>query len=118
MIKIVNKIIFCFFVMLNSKEFCVAIDAGCTSVSVLIKEKGMSLGTDKDVVRKVNSRDRGIRPADFIVIKDSVCPSVLLELDFLSNKHSEELIVQEQYREKLAQILSDGIIDYKKYLKS
>jgi N-acetylmuramoyl-L-alanine amidase len=57
--------------------------------------------------------DRGIKQANFHVLRGTQSPAVLVELDFLSNPQAEELLAKPSYREKLARLLAKAIKSYR-----
>jgi N-acetylmuramoyl-L-alanine amidase len=56
--------------------------------------------------------NRGVRKAPFVVLIGANMPSVLAEISFLSNAHSEHLLRESSYREQIAKALFRGIEDY------
>lgn len=54
-------------------------------------------------------KDRGVRQANFYVLRNDYMPAVLVECGFLSNKSEEKLLRQPQHREKLAEGVFRGI---------
>jgi N-acetylmuramoyl-L-alanine amidase len=61
-------------------------------------------------------RDRGIKKAPFVVLIGANMPSVLAEISFLTNPKDEHLLRRPDYREKIAEALYEGILDYLKTL--
>jgi N-acetylmuramoyl-L-alanine amidase len=61
-------------------------------------------------------RDRGIKKAPFVVLIGANMPSVLAEISFLTNPKDEKLLRRPDYREKIAEALYEGILDYLKTL--
>lgn len=61
---------------------------------------------------KESSRICQALKGDYYVLNNSEIPSVLVECGFLSNKKDEELLLSEQYREKLAIEIFKGAVDY------
>lgn len=57
--------------------------------------------------------DRGIRRARFYVIRNAECPAVLVECGFLSNRREAERIMDEAYRDQLAEGIARGILTYR-----
>jgi len=57
-------------------------------------------------------RDRGIRKADFYVLRKTTMPSVLVELGFISNKDDAMKLASLSVRRKLARAIARGIIDF------
>ncbi len=58
------------------------------------------------------SRDRGVRKAPFLVLVGAAMPSVLTEIDFLSNARGERLLKRPDYRQKIAEALYAGLAQY------
>ncbi len=61
---------------------------------------------------KVKGVDRGLRRARFVVIKNTPCPSALVECGFVSNGGEESRLLIDGHRETIAQAISKGILDY------
>ncbi|HAU32052.1 MAG: N-acetylmuramoyl-L-alanine amidase [Desulfotomaculum sp. 46_296] len=53
--------------------------------------------------------DKGVRQADFVVIRETIMPAVLIEAAFLSNPIEEKLMTMEEFRESIARALVNGI---------
>lgn len=53
--------------------------------------------------------NRGIKSANFYVIKHTHCPSSLIELGFITNYEEERLLASDEYQEKLAQAIVAAI---------
>lgn len=58
------------------------------------------------------TRDRGVRKAPFIVLIGAQMPSILTEVGFLSNTREEGLLKKPDYRQKIAESLLRGILQY------
>jgi len=58
------------------------------------------------------TKDRGLKQANFYVLKWVSAPSVLIELGFLSNPDEVKTLVREEYQLKLAKAIAMGIRDY------
>jgi N-acetylmuramoyl-L-alanine amidase len=56
--------------------------------------------------------NRGVRKAPFVVLIGASMPSILTEISFLSNSHSERLLKSPSYREQIAKALFNGIENY------
>ena len=64
--------------------------------------------------RKSNGqvRDRGVRQAPFVVLIGATMPSILAEIGFVSNPHDERLLRRSDQREKIAEALYKGVLQY------
>jgi N-acetylmuramoyl-L-alanine amidase len=56
--------------------------------------------------------NRGVRQAPFVVLIGANMPSILTEISFLSNAHSERLLKSSAYREQIAKALFNGVEVY------
>lgn len=57
----------------------------------------------------------GVRGAPFAVLKGAVMPAVLVEIGYISNKGGEKKLRNSAYREKMAQSLARGILNFRQY---
>ncbi len=55
---------------------------------------------------------RGIKRADFVVLRGSLMPAVLVELGFLTHSRERRLLQQKNYQTRLAKAISQGILDF------
>ena len=76
--------------------------------------KGSQLASliQKQIVKTVGTKDRGIRTEDFSVLKNVKAPSVLVELGYISNVNEEYILGQSEYQQKFAQAIAEAIIKY------
>ncbi len=65
-----------------------------------------------------NVKDRGVRKAPFVVLIGADMPSVLAEISFLSNPADEKLLKKPEYRQKIADGLYQGVVNYLQSLNS
>ncbi len=56
--------------------------------------------------------NRGVKTANFYVIKHSSMPATLLELAFITNPREERLLADADYQQKLAQAIARGVARY------
>ncbi|MCB9377329.1 MAG: N-acetylmuramoyl-L-alanine amidase [Holophagales bacterium] len=56
--------------------------------------------------------DRGVRSAPFLVLVDTEMPAVLAEVSCLSNVEEARLLARDDYRDRLARALAEGIQAY------
>jgi N-acetylmuramoyl-L-alanine amidase len=58
------------------------------------------------------SRDRGVRKAPFVVLIGASMPSVLAEIGFVTNPKDESMFRKQDYRQKVAEGLYQGLARY------
>jgi N-acetylmuramoyl-L-alanine amidase len=71
---------------------------------------GYCLQRELSRIHSVN--DRGLRCGRFLVLESTRCPAALVECGFLTGNHEGQRIANEQYRQKIAQAICDGICAY------
>lgn len=59
------------------------------------------------------SCDRGVKQANFYVLRGAFMPSVLIEMGFISNAVEESFLVNRQYQERLARTIYEGLKSFK-----
>ncbi|WP_234987364.1 N-acetylmuramoyl-L-alanine amidase [Halolactibacillus halophilus] len=64
------------------------------------------------LLTETSANDRGVASGNYSVLRNNRRPSLLLELGFLSNQTEEQQIKQTSYHEKLAEAITNGLIDY------
>ena len=57
-------------------------------------------------------RDRGVKQAGFVVLKNATMPSILLEVGFLSNQNDEIKLINDNSRSAIVRNISKGISKY------
>jgi len=68
---------------------------------------------EASMVWMLGEESRGIRDdRNFIVLRKARCPAVLVEVGYLSNPESEARLSTEGYRQRLADAIARGIIDF------
>lgn len=66
----------------------------------------------KHLVKGTGLPDRGVRTANFLVIRETTMPAVLLECGYLSNTHDAKALFTESVQNRIAQEIAAGIKAY------
>ena len=61
---------------------------------------------------EVKVRGDGIRLCRFFVVRNTLIPAVLVETGFLSNHQEHNKLISPFYRQKMAEIIARGVLDY------
>ncbi|MBQ0119107.1 MAG: N-acetylmuramoyl-L-alanine amidase [Bacteroidales bacterium] len=64
------------------------------------------------LISELKREDRGVRQAAFWVLLKSACPSVLVEMGFISNADEERYLASEQGREEISQAIYSAFESY------
>ncbi|WP_133953132.1 N-acetylmuramoyl-L-alanine amidase family protein [Bacillus subtilis] len=77
-------------------------------------ENSRRLASDiqSQLVSSLQTRDRGVKESDFYVITYSQMPSVLAELGFITNSSDADKLGSEEYQQKAADAIVNGIDSY------
>lgn len=75
----------------------------------------LATAINNEIVKNAKMYNRGVKRADFVVIKGNVMPAVLVELGFLTNSEDYAKLVSDQYVEIFAESIYNGIVEY--YIK-
>jgi N-acetylmuramoyl-L-alanine amidase len=64
--------------------------------------KKVSAAIQRSLVRSLKRADRGVKGADFAVLRDTRMPAVLIECGFMTNREELALLQSELYRKRCA----------------
>lgn len=65
-----------------------------------------------EVVRATGISNRGVKTANFYVLKYTQMPAALIELAFISNPNEEKLLADKGFQDKVAGAIAKGICNY------
>jgi N-acetylmuramoyl-L-alanine amidase len=72
-----------------------------------------SMKLQQYLVEETGAADRGVKQANFYVLRGAFMPAVLLELGYLSNKAEEKKLKKSTYQDVLVKAIFNGIRDFK-----
>lgn len=72
----------------------------------------------KHFTSKLNRKDRKVKQAGFIVLHQTVMPSVLVELGFLTNKKEGAYLNSKKGQQQMSIAIKDAILQYKESLET
>ena len=78
------------------------------------KSVEFSSAVQKQFVSYGGRTDHGVRQAGFWVLHRSACPSVLVEVGFISNAAEERFLMSEQGQKQMATAIYNAFVDYKR----
>ena len=80
----------------------------------LVESSELAGRIQEKTVSYARIKDRGVRQANFYVLRNNFMPAVLVECGFLSNRSEEKLLRDDDHRERLAEGISRGIAEFAK----
>ncbi len=64
------------------------------------------------LIRRTEALSRGVKKGNFYVIRETSMPAILIEGGFISNPDERVLLKDQEYQEKIARGIADGIDQY------
>ena len=68
------------------------------------------------MIRQLGTVDRGVKRARWTVLRDLTCPGIMVEAGFITNPTEGRRIKEAAYRQKIAKVVSEGVLRYHKTL--
>lgn len=62
-------------------------------------------------------KSQGVLTAPLLILKGAAMPAVLIEVGFISHPQEEEKLIRDEYQKLLAEIILEGILQFKRYGK-
>lgn len=73
------------------------------------KSREMAANVHEEMVKATGFRDRGVKAANFHVIKNTHMPAILVETGFVSNPVEEKHLIDPAMQDKMAQAIANGV---------
>ena len=67
----------------------------------------------RELVETAHRQDLGVKQAEFLVLRKSTMPRILVELDFISNSEAERFMLSRDGQELLARAICNAFTEYK-----
>ena len=80
----------------------------------LERSRKLANKVQQNLLYQTGANDRGVKRASFTVLRESSIPSILVELGFIDNPEERNKIKTNEYQERLANGIVDGIVEYYK----
>ncbi|WP_460299286.1 N-acetylmuramoyl-L-alanine amidase [Clostridium botulinum] len=74
------------------------------------KGKEAAEAVQKELVNAIGLYDRGTKTAGYYVLKNTISPSILVELGFIDNRNEEILLNSDWFQQKCAEAIAKGIL--------
>ncbi len=86
--------------------------SGFTTYYMLGYQQALAESINKGLAGKIELRNRGARPGNYLVLRENKQAAVLVELGFLSNYNDERIVTSNKFQQQAALGLYKGIVDY------
>jgi len=75
-------------------------------------QKALAKSVHKALGEKINLRDRGAQPGNYLVLRENRQQAILIELGFLSNPSEESIVTSEKFREQATLGIYNGVVNF------
>jgi len=72
----------------------------------------LARAVQRRLLEALRRRDRGVKEADFFVLRETICPAALAEVLFLTNPEEEALLRDPRVQGKVGRALAAAVLDY------
>ena len=100
------------FISIHGNKFTTPDPNGIETLYSRIESKTLADMLHTHLMQVTGLKDRGVKMASLHVTRETSMPAVLLELGFMSNPTDEALMLTEDYQERCAEAIVDGIIEF------
>ena len=66
----------------------------------------------REIIKGTPQTDRGVKTANFYMIRQPAMPSILIEGAFMTNRHEAELLESDAFRQECARVIAAGVCRY------
>ena len=87
----------------GTETYCYTDDGDSDKLATCIQQQ---------IVSHLGTVDRGVKVANFYVLRLTDCPAVLVETAFISNEADEMLLADKNKRDQFAAAIARGVTDY------
>ncbi|MCG7385918.1 N-acetylmuramoyl-L-alanine amidase family protein [Paenibacillus sp. ACRRY] len=100
------------FISIHGNKFTTPDPNGIETLYSRIESKTLADMLHTHIMPVTGLKDRGVKMVSLHVTRETSMPAVLLELGFMSNPTDEALMLTEDYQERCAEAIVDGIIEF------
>ncbi|MGG4131547.1 N-acetylmuramoyl-L-alanine amidase family protein [Paenibacillus illinoisensis] len=100
------------FISIHGNKFTTADPNGIETLYSRMESKTLADVLHTHIMPVAGLKDRGVKMVSLHVTRETSMPAVLLELGFMSNPTDEALMLTEDYQNRCAEAIVDGIIEF------
>ena len=80
--------------------------------SAPLKTKSLGILIHESLLQATNRKNRGLKTADFAVLRETKMPAVLVECGFMTNREEANLLLHKEYQIQCAHAIAFGIMNW------
>ncbi|MCM3619265.1 SH3 domain-containing protein [Sutcliffiella horikoshii] len=85
---------------------------GTTTFYYSNSDKSLADSVHSSLIQFTNLRDRSVRQENYLVLRESTQPSLLLELGYISNRGEEMTVISGDFQERASTAIYQGLAQY------
>jgi N-acetylmuramoyl-L-alanine amidase len=85
---------------------------GITTFYYLNRDRALAESVHSSLIQFTNLRDRNVRQENYLVLRESMQPSLLLELGYISNRGEEITVLSGDFQERVSTAIYQGLAQY------
>ena len=66
----------------------------------------------KNLIDNTDAFDRGVKTSNFVVLRENIIPSVLVECGFITNKNESNNLIDDNYQRNISEAIYRSILSY------
>lgn len=74
--------------------------------------RALAQAIQRSIIANMNMRDRGVKKANFYVLRNSAMPAVLVEVGFVTGREDAPRLANPNFRKRMADAIAEGILQY------
>lgn len=74
--------------------------------------RALAQAIQRSILGNINMRDRGVKKANFYVLRNSAMPAVLVEVGFVTGRLDAPRLADPNFRKRMADAIAEGILQY------
>ena len=83
---------------------------------MLFRSKELAKEIMKTLTRDLKTLDRGIKPADFFLLRSVIVSSIHVEVVYISNPVEETMLTDMDFRKRAAKSIAEGFVNFYRYV--
>ncbi|NBD17338.1 MAG: AMIN domain-containing protein [Cyanobacteria bacterium] len=87
-------------------------DVNGTETFYYASGRALAQAIQRSIISNMNTRDRGVKKANFYVLRNSAMPAVLVEVGFVTGREDAPRLADPNFRKRMAEAIADGILQY------
>ena len=87
-------------------------DVNGTETFYYANGRALAQAIQRSILSKIDMRDRGVKKANFYVLRNSAMPAVLVEVGFVTGREDAPRLADPNFRKRMADAIADGILQY------